>query len=143
MSQNELLARETRESLAKAIENLKAARVLAGNGLEEPALYHCQQSGEKALKAFLSWHQTPFRKTHNLEELGESCAGIDPSLDPLAATAHALTDYAWKMRYPGDPYVIAEGEVAAMIQLAAEVLDQIQIRLPAEARLQPTLGDRQ
>ena len=29
-----------------------------------------EASVEKALKAFLSWHDRPFRKTHSIEELG-------------------------------------------------------------------------
>ncbi len=43
-------------------------------------VFHAQQAAEKALKGFLTWHSTPFRKTHNLEELGEQCRTIDPSL---------------------------------------------------------------
>ncbi len=29
------------------------------------------------MKAFLAWHDRPFRKTHNLIEIGEQCAAID------------------------------------------------------------------
>ncbi|MBY0504297.1 MAG: HEPN domain-containing protein [Bryobacteraceae bacterium] len=118
--------------MAKSADDLNAARILTAGHLDEPALYHCQQSGEKTLKAFLTWHQTPFRKTHSLKELGESCAQIDPTLEALAVAAHALTDFAWKTRYP-DLYLIEEGAVPAMIELAAEILYQIQSRLPAES----------
>jgi len=32
----------------------------------EDALFHCQQAVEKALKGFLTWHDRPFEKTHDL-----------------------------------------------------------------------------
>ena len=38
-------------------------------------VFHAQQVVEKALKALLCWHDVPFRKTHNLVELGKQCAG--------------------------------------------------------------------
>jgi hypothetical protein len=34
----------------------------------------------KTLKAFLAWHDKPFRKTHSLEELGAACEAIDGAL---------------------------------------------------------------
>ncbi len=36
-------------------------------------LYHSQQCAEKALKAFLVFHQTSFKKTHDLVELVKAC----------------------------------------------------------------------
>jgi len=39
------------------------------------AAFHAQQAAEKSLKAFLYWHEVPFRKTHELEELGR--AGLE------------------------------------------------------------------
>jgi len=134
MSPNELVARETKEWLGKALDDLGCARVLAGASHEAGALYHFQQSAEKSLKAFLTWHDQPFRKTHNLKELGDACTTLDPSLETITASAHALTDYAWKLRYPGDPYVIEDGETAAMVELAANVLAEVQTRLPSPIR---------
>jgi len=79
MSPHELRANEAHAWLAKASDDLECATVLAAFGHEAKALYHCQQATEKALKAFLTWHDQPFRKTHNLRELGDACAAIDPS----------------------------------------------------------------
>ena len=45
--------------------------------LPREALYHCQQAAEKALKGFLAFHDHPFRRTHDLRELGESEAISD------------------------------------------------------------------
>jgi HEPN domain-containing protein len=133
MTPNELRGREAREWLEKALDDLESARVLAEADHAGNALYHCQQSAEKSLKGYLTWHDIAFRKTHNLKELGESCARIDASLEQIAARAHILTDYSWKMRYPGDPYVVEDGELSAMIALAATVLAEIHSRLKARA----------
>jgi uncharacterized protein len=58
---------------------------------------------EKALKGFLAWHDTPFRKTHDLEESGEARIAIDATLRETIERAIPLTEYAWKFRYPGEP----------------------------------------
>jgi HEPN domain-containing protein len=81
MNPNDLRARETREWLEKALDDLEPARVLAATVHAANALYHCRQSAGKGLKGFLTWHDIPFRKTHNLKELGESCATVDASLE--------------------------------------------------------------
>ena len=65
-------------------------------------MFHAQQAAEKSMKAFLAWHDVPFRKTHNLEELGQQCVLVDAMLEPAADQAAPLTEYAWKFRYPGE-----------------------------------------
>ncbi len=86
----------------------------------EDIQFHSQQAVEKTLKAFLSWHRTPFRKTHNLVELGDACCQIEASLELLLRGAAPLTEYAWKFRYrlarhlkhnrSHRPYQLPEGE---------------------------------
>ena len=132
MNPDEVRKRETREWLEKALDDLESARVLAAADHPANALYHCQQSAEKSLKAFLTLHDLTFRKTHNLKEPGDACTLIDASLERIAEDAHILTDYCWKMRYPGDPYEVEEGELREMIALAANLLAAIQSRLFAK-----------
>jgi HEPN domain-containing protein len=76
---------------------------------------------EKAMKAFLAYHDVPFRKTHNLEELGQQCVAVDVTLAAVADQAAPLTEYAWKFRYPGEPHEPdrAEAEEAAAASLRA------------------------
>jgi HEPN domain-containing protein len=57
MTPVEARARETREWLDKAGEDLASARVLIDSGHVSNALFFCQQAAEKSLKAFLTWHQ--------------------------------------------------------------------------------------
>lgn len=87
---------------------------------------------EKGFKGFLTWRSTPFRKTHNLEELGEQCLRLDPTLKAVVDTAVPLTKYAWKFRYPGEPEEPTREEAERALALARETLDAILMRLPAE-----------
>ena len=57
-----------------------------------PAKDHAQQAAERSLKAFLAWHDVPFRKTHNIEELGRPCVGLDATLGAIIDRAVPLTE---------------------------------------------------
>lgn len=125
---------EVREWLAKALRDLGAgAHALAA---EPPfggdAAFHAQQAAEKALKAYLIWHQIPARKTHDLGEIGLLCAAHDPSLTELCQRADRLTIFAWVFRYPGEPDEPTPHEAREAILLAREVYEAITARLPAE-----------
>ncbi len=78
---------DTRAWLLKAANDLRGAEVdlAADPPLPGDALFHCQQVAEKALKAFLTWHDRRFRKTHNLVELGDQSREIDDTLHELCA----------------------------------------------------------
>jgi len=96
---------DVRAWLTKAKLDLRAAAHEASapaEGLWGDVLFHAQQAAEKSLKAFLAWHDVPFRKTHNLEALGQRCVEIDASLRVVADRASPLSEYAWKFRYPGE-----------------------------------------
>jgi len=99
------------------------------------AVFHAQQAAEKAMKRFLSWHDVPFRKAPDLAEIGHQCAGVDRSLESLLMRAAALTQYAWKFRYPGEPEEPLRQEAEFSIALAREVFDAIVSLLPQEPGL--------
>ena len=105
MAHDPELVAETRAWFVKAAGDLRAATALGK--IEPPLLddvvFHCQQAAEKALKGFLTWRSSPFRKTHNLEEIGEQCLKLDATLKEIIDQATPLTEYAWKFRYPGEP----------------------------------------
>ena len=109
------LVAETRSWLEKASNDLRAADTLrkAEPPLLSEAALHCQQATEKVLKAFLTWHNTPFAKTHNLTDLGQACVQIDPNLATSLARAAPLSEFAWKFRYPGSPAEPASGLLSA------------------------------
>ena len=133
MTPDEALSAETRAWLDKSREDLQSAQALIGAGLPAPALFHCQQAAEKSLKAFLTWRRIAFRKTHDLEEVGAACVAVDPTLAALVRTAEPLTAYAWKLRYPGEPYVPQAAEAALALTTAQTVYNEVVARLPEAA----------
>lgn len=122
--------------LTKAVQDLRRVDLLlaADPPDHEDALFHCQQSAEKAFKGFLTWHDIAFRRIHELEIIGGQCADLDPALAELAVRADALTKYAWRFRYPGPPYQPSSEEAAAAHALARQVYAAIVDRLPTEVR---------
>jgi hypothetical protein len=88
-------AADTRAWLARARDDLRGAEIdlAASPPLLGDAAFHCQQAVEKALKVFLAWHDRPFRKTHDLVELGAECVAIDPALEPHLRGTAPLTEY--------------------------------------------------
>jgi HEPN domain-containing protein len=125
---------ETKAWLRKANDDLDIAKELLkpGKALSGGAVFHCQQAAEKALKAFLVWHDVPFRKTHDLKEIGEACAELDATLTQFIGRAVPLTEYAWKFRYPGEPEGPSPEEADTALALATELYKAILARLPKE-----------
>ena len=127
---------ETRGWLVRASSDVRAAEheLRAAPPLLDDIVFHCQQAAEKSLKGFLTWHDRPFRKTHSIEELGEQCLQVDPTLKGLIDRAVPLTEYAWKFRYPGEPEEPSQQEAEEALATARQVYAAIVARLPVEAR---------
>ncbi len=127
---------ETRGWLARAASDLRAAEheFHATPPLLDDIVFHCQQAAEKALKGFLTEHDRPFRKTHSLEELGEQCLEVDPTLRVLIDRVVPLTEYAWRFRYPGEPEEPSRQEAEEALAIAREVYAAVIAGLPGEAR---------
>ena len=136
MPADPVLVAETKAWLRKAALDLSAAEhdLTASPPLLADAVFHCQQVAEKTLKAFLMWHNTPFRKTHSLEEIGEQCLDLDPTLQDLINRAVPLTEYAWKFRYPGELEEPSWEEAYEALGTAREIFGAIISRLPQEVR---------
>ncbi|MGC9971387.1 MAG: HEPN domain-containing protein [Bryobacteraceae bacterium] len=131
------LVAEARAWCVKAFNDLRAAETLAAASppLLDEAVFHCQQAAEKSLKAFLTWNGQTFRKTHNLEEIGEQCLAIDPSLRAVIDRAAPLSEYAWQFRYPGEPYEPTPEEANEALAAARGAVEAVLTRLPPD--LQP------
>jgi len=115
--------------LAQARKDLNAARLLAS---EEPSrsVFHSQQAAEKAAKAFLAFLDVPFRKTHDLNELGRQCAALNPSLTPVFKDASDLTDYAVVFRYLDAPREPDEAEAIVALGTAMRLVEEVSGLLP-------------
>ena len=125
---------DVRAWLAKASQDLRRVEVLLAAAPPdfEDALFHCQQAAGKAFKAFLTWHDVPFRRIHELDTIGGQCADLDSTLADLVDRADVLTKYAVRFRYPGAPYELSSEEVEVACALARQVHQAILTRLPAE-----------
>ncbi len=127
---------DTKAWLDRSATDLRAAALdlTAEPPILNDLVFHCQQAVEKAMKGLLSWHDEPFRKTHNLEELGEACLRLDSTLRSLVDRAVPLTEYAWKFRYPGEHEDATRDEAERALVIAREAFEAILARLPEEAR---------
>ena len=129
-------ADEVRAWLAKVVLDLRCAdlAMAASPSIVEDALFHCQQAVEKALKGFLTAHDRPFRKTHDLDEVGRACEEIDPALRDVLVPARDLSVFAWLFRYPMDVESPSREEAVQALALARRVVDAVLSRLPDEVR---------
>lgn len=64
--------------------------------------FHFQQAAEKYLKARLEEADVRFPKSHDLELLIQIAAPVEPLWTALAAAGKRLSDYAVRIRYPGN-----------------------------------------
>jgi HEPN domain-containing protein len=131
----DLPAQDSRDWMEKAAIDLRAARALLDASIASSALFHCQQAAEKSLKALLVWRGIPFRRVHDLEEIGALCVSVEPALAPVVKRAEPLTAYAWKLRYPGEPYEPELSEAEEGIEIARLVFGEIRRRLPEAAQV--------
>ena len=95
----------TAEWIEKAEEDFFSATHLAGAGRLTPynvICFHCQQAGEKWLKARLCEDGVVFPKTHDLGSLLQQLTQVYPDWNHLSRVAENLTNYASNTRYPGD-----------------------------------------
>jgi len=93
----------TNEWLLIAYDDYDSAKFLYDNKIPKPLeiiCYHCQQSVEKSLKAFICAHDIDIPKTHEVKKLCEKCSKIDDSFAVLFDDCEELEVYATETRYP-------------------------------------------
>ena len=137
MAPDDARAEDVRAWLQKAALDLRAAAhemSALDAGLWSDVVFHAQQAAEKTLKAFLAWHDVPFRKTHNIEELSRACVALDATLQTITNRAVPLTEYAWKFRYPSEVEGPTQQEAERAVATARQVYEAVVSRLPQEAR---------
>jgi HEPN domain-containing protein len=125
MPPDSLLVADTKAWVKKAHVDL-----VADPPLVEDALFHTQQAAEKSLKAFLCWHDKPFRKTHDLRELLDLACSIEPEMENLRGSIEALTPFAWEFRYPGESEEPSLEESKKYLQTANTFYQKIISYLP-------------
>lgn len=124
MTPEEWQRNEANRWLALAAKELHAASLMV---VEEPSasVFHSQQCAEKSEKALLTFHNAAFRKTHDLKELGEQCALLQPSLTPILSDAANLTDYTVVFRYLDAPHEPDAAEARVALATAQGLYDSV------------------
>lgn len=100
---NDALHNLVREWVEKAESDWKIAwhDMQTDDPTPDMVCFHMQQCVEKYLKAFLVLHQLSFRRTHDIAELIEGCAEVDPEFNTLYQVgADSPSFYGVEIRYP-------------------------------------------
>lgn len=123
---------EIQQWLLKSRRDLEAAGLLfeSKTSLLDVVVYHCQQSAEKAFKAYLTYQDVVFQKTHNLSVLLDLCDSFDAAFDDLRNFAETLTPYATEFRYPGDMIEPERQDAEEAIEIATLILIFVIQKLP-------------
>ena len=88
----------------------------------ELACFHCHQSVEKILKAYIIAKGMPFFKTHDLSFLRNQCETHEPDFDTYGPICNALKAYASAGRYP-QTIDLTEYHMRQAIKDAQQVLE--------------------
>ena len=110
--------------IEKAENDLTAAKHLITvkpNPPLDAVCFHAQQCAEKYLKAYLTYKEVEFQKTHDLGELIALASKTDDSFDDLIDIGEKLTDYAVDIRYP----LLVEEPTVEEAKEAVEMAEEI------------------
>ena len=95
--------------------------------------FHCQQSVEKYLKAFLVFYGVEFKFTHDLIYLLELISKIDDFLGNYFENILKLQNYAVEVRYPDETIFLTNERVIEAITTSQSVrkiiLDKLNIQV--------------
>ena len=92
--------------------------------------FHCQQSIEKILKAFLVSRNVEFEKVHDLGYLLDQCASADGDFESLRESVEPLTLFAVTFRYPG-PADPTRQDVESALHVVGRAWEFVTSRLPS------------
>jgi len=128
---------ETRNWIKKADQDLYSAAWLlqSPDPVYNAVGFHCQQAAEKALKAYLTWIEQPFEKTHSLVALVGICLLFEQQFETLRKASTVLTPYAITTRYPGDLPELSCQEANEALTLAQQIFDFVLERIPPDTQV--------
>jgi HEPN domain-containing protein len=113
--------------LIKAFEDYMSIKTLLDSPLMEYTTsiicFHSQQMVEKLLKAFLTYHNIQFPRTHLLETLRQICLELDEEFQNL--NFKNLSIYAVEVRYPDEFDIPPIEEANECVEIALQIKDFI------------------
>ena len=85
------------EWLTRAENDLRVARFLLTmpDPPPESVGFHAQQCAEKALKAYLTFHQVLFERRHDLSYLIDLCISLEPDFAQFRMLSNSATLMHW------------------------------------------------
>jgi len=119
------------EWLNRASHDLRVARYLYTMPDVPPETlgFHAQQCAEKALKSFLTLHQVPFQRRHDLNYLIDLCLPFDGDFTQFRAGADELTPYAVEFRYPDAVATISSKHAQTTVEIAERIYTFVSKRM--------------
>jgi HEPN domain-containing protein len=119
------------EWITKAEHDLGMAELAIANKPEYKDLicFHCQQSAEKYLKAYLIRLDISFKKSHSLIYLLDLLAAGENVPDSLYGTAEILEDFGVEVRYPGNGIELNQEDVHEAFQAALKIKEFIKEKM--------------
>ncbi len=126
---------EAQRWFSQAQYDLQAARVNEQNGIYSWACFLCQQSAEKALKAFLYAQGEGPVIGHSSFRLAQECVTFDPEFAAIERDCKKLDGYYIPTRYPnglpgGVPHeVYDEIDASEALEAASAVLSLITLKM--------------
>ena len=109
------MKKSTREWIKKAESDYQLAVSLMRRRkvpVRDHVCFHFQQAAEKYVKARLEEANVRFPKTHDIERLLLMAAQLEPLWSALTPAGKRLSDYAVRIRYPGNEATAAEMKTA-------------------------------
>ena len=120
------------EWLKKAVEDIDVSEHLLSTDALFPnaVAFHAQQAAEKFLKAYLTWHQVEFPKTHDIDTLLDLVETVDPERANSLRDTIVLTLYGVEVRYPGDRPVVSKEDARSAVGMAVKIRESVSKALP-------------
>lgn len=108
--------------IIKAQNDFRAAEILyKEEGPSDTLCFHCHQSVEKFLKAFLVFSQKRFSKVHDLVFLANLCKRIDKDFEQLKNELAILNRYYIESRYPSDALTYSRQECKKVLDITEKL----------------------
>ena len=110
------------EWIQLADDDFDSAKILseAFRKHNEIICYHCAQSAEKYLKAYLTWKDVVPEKTHNLLFLNKLCIEKDAEFQKINTLCDFLNRFANDIRYP-HKYEVTENNIKFSISAVEKI----------------------
>lgn len=106
----------------KANSDLGIAKLALDNQVKytDAICFHCQQSVEKYLKAYLIARDIVFRRTHSISYLLDLIDDVEEVSSDLYRKAEVLESYAVEIRYPDNWYEATKEEAMEAYEISLE-----------------------